>query len=558
MTRKAEIAIFGIIFLLGLFFRFFNITETPPGLYPDEAMNGGNALEALYAPPPAGGFKVFYPENNGREGLFINIQALSVKIFGEHPWSLRIVSSLMGTLTILGIYLLTRELFQLASPYLFRFALSPPLVALFTSFFLATSYWHINFSRIGFRAIMLPLVIAFGFYWLFKSLRTGSIPSLVLSGIVFGLGFYTYIAVRFVPFIGIAVLALAFWHWIRKRKTAMEHTPCVPCLSALLVLIMIVMGIPIGYYFLQHPADFTGRGGQVSVFSAEHPLAEFAKSTALSLGMFNVRGDCNPRHNFRCQPETSLLVGIFFLVGLFIGMRELLKKQYYESDLNGLMPFFFLLTAFFFMMLPATLTREGIPHALRSIGMIIPVMMYAGLGAAWLWQKSMAYIDENLRDPRNSDRYKQIRRIRSEAHILLISLALFIASGSFFTYFIAFAGSDDAYGGFSADISTIGEFLNQKPDDLKKYVIVNGGGDPVRGIPISSQPIMFLTHTFLPEDQNTRNLRYVLESDIALIPNEHPQLIVPVRETTEVMEKVHAKFPKARVRHANGITVIEN
>ena len=35
------------IILLGAFFRFYAITEIPLGLYPDEAMNGNNALEAI-------------------------------------------------------------------------------------------------------------------------------------------------------------------------------------------------------------------------------------------------------------------------------------------------------------------------------------------------------------------------------------------------------------------------------------------------------------------------------------------------------------------------------
>jgi hypothetical protein len=41
-------------------------------------MNGITAPATI----AAGAFKVFYPQNNGREGLFINIQAFSILIFG--------------------------------------------------------------------------------------------------------------------------------------------------------------------------------------------------------------------------------------------------------------------------------------------------------------------------------------------------------------------------------------------------------------------------------------------------------------------------------------------
>ncbi len=107
MSKKV---IWGLVAIMALavFFRLWQINSIPPGLYPDEAMNGNNALEAIHT----GDYKVFYPENNGREGLFINIQALSIKIFGNEPWALRLVSALFGILTVLGVFFLARELFK--------------------------------------------------------------------------------------------------------------------------------------------------------------------------------------------------------------------------------------------------------------------------------------------------------------------------------------------------------------------------------------------------------------------------------------------------------------
>ncbi len=144
-----------IILIIAAFLRLYNITEVPAGLYPDEAMNGNNALEAL----STGQFKVFYPENNGREGLFINIQAIFLAIFGNQPWALRLPSALFGILTVLGIYFLTKELFK------------DRRVALLSSFLMAVSFWHINFSRIGFRAIMAPFFAVWAIYFLLKSLN---------------------------------------------------------------------------------------------------------------------------------------------------------------------------------------------------------------------------------------------------------------------------------------------------------------------------------------------------------------------------------------------------
>ena len=133
--RKKELLVFLIIVAVAGFFRLYQLGSTPPGLYPDEAMNGNNAVQTLETK----NFKIFYPENNGREGLFINLQALSIRAFGAHPWSLRFVSALIGILTVVGLYLLVRELFEWR-------------LAAIAGFLTAMSFWHVNFLSIGLQA----------------------------------------------------------------------------------------------------------------------------------------------------------------------------------------------------------------------------------------------------------------------------------------------------------------------------------------------------------------------------------------------------------------------
>jgi len=122
VAKKKEIIILLIILAIAAFFRFFELADIPPGLYPDVAINGNDALDAL----KTGDFKVFYPENNGREGLFINLIALSFLIFGPSILAIKIVAAVIGILTVFGLYLLTKELFK-KTP-----------IALLSAFFLAT------------------------------------------------------------------------------------------------------------------------------------------------------------------------------------------------------------------------------------------------------------------------------------------------------------------------------------------------------------------------------------------------------------------------------------
>ncbi|MEK7087117.1 MAG: hypothetical protein AAB958_00240, partial [Patescibacteria group bacterium] len=100
-----------VVIIIASFLRLYNITETPPGLYPDEAIYANNGVEAWETGPLSGGLKIFYPENNGREGLWPNIIGFFIVNFGHEPWVSRSVAAVFGILTVLGVYFLTRELF---------------------------------------------------------------------------------------------------------------------------------------------------------------------------------------------------------------------------------------------------------------------------------------------------------------------------------------------------------------------------------------------------------------------------------------------------------------
>ena len=112
-----------VILIIASFLRLYNLMPAdnnggflPPGLYPDEAMNGNNIVEAMEQRD----LKVFYPENFGREGLFINIQGGFIRHIGlispighiYEPWVLRLPSAIFGILTVLGLYFLTKKLFM--------------------------------------------------------------------------------------------------------------------------------------------------------------------------------------------------------------------------------------------------------------------------------------------------------------------------------------------------------------------------------------------------------------------------------------------------------------
>ena len=466
-------ALFVVILLLAVFFRFWQIGSVPPGLYPDEAMNGTNALQAL----EGGDFLPYYIDNNGREGLFINLQALAIWFFGNEAWVLRFVSALFGTIAVWGIYLLTKELF---------WNKNSEIVALLSSFFLATSYWHTTLSRLGFRAITTPTLSILAFYFLFRGMRRNSMVDFALSGIMLGLGLNGYIAFRFLPFAFAVPVLIGLWRWWKNRSLSPEGTSsaCFPCAVVLIGIFVIAVCTPLIMYFTEHPEDFATRTGQVSVFADEQPLRAFAISNIKTAGMLTVFGDCNSRHNFPCLPVLHPLVAIAFLYGLFL----MLKKP------DSLVPAT-LLAWFFFLSLPATLTREGMPHALRSIGMIPPVMIIAAVGGYALLEK-LSYKKIPLHLPFVKGGLLPI--------VFLLLATIPLTTG--YLYFGIWAKAPSTASAFSEDLSELAYYVRSLPEKTEKYLIMELDYD---GRPVFAQSVIYLTGTATAQSQNEHNVHYL-------------------------------------------------
>jgi 4-amino-4-deoxy-L-arabinose transferase-like glycosyltransferase len=359
MTKSQRISLLVGILIIATFFRFYHLTTTPPGLYPDEAIDGNNAAEAA----ATGHFQTFYTEDNGREGLYINIIALAFQWFHapHEPWVIRLPAAVAGVLTVLGLYLLVAELFG-------------PAAGLLTAFFTAISFWHINFSRIGFRAILAPLLLAWSLYLLIKAFKAISsrlaLSYSLLAGAIYALGFYTYIAYRITP-----LLFLLFIPFFKKSSGFWKR-------ASVFIIAVFIVAAPIGIYFLKHPGDFFGRTSQIAVTNSGSPVSHFLVNLSKTALMFNVRGDDNWRHNLSGAPELFWPVGILFVIGVIIGIRALISRSRKSQQL------FPLLLVFSWMILaalPSAASDEGIPHALRAILMLPPAMILAAQGRWWLY-----------------------------------------------------------------------------------------------------------------------------------------------------------------------------
>ena len=155
------------------------------------------------------------------------------------------------------------------------------------------------------------------------------------------------------------------------------------------------------------------------------------------------------------------------------------------------------------MLLPGFLSTEA-PHSLRTIGVLPIVTIFAAQGLYWIitnlhkWHIS---IDPHV-NPRESRMLAKLALI-----IFLVSLVFL----EYHRYFNVWSKSEATKGAFNQNYVELAKELNNLPDNIRKYVVVNTGGVLVNNIPTASQTVMFLTDTFTPAKQSVKNIFYLKE-----------------------------------------------
>ncbi len=497
-----------LLVLSAFFLRIWNIDRIPAGIYPDEAVNGTDALLAN----ETHNHRWFYTNNYGREGLFMNLISVSIRVLGNTVLGLKVWSILFGTLTVLGLYLLTKELFKSRRS------------GFIAAFFLAFSFWAINFSRISFRAIMVPFILTYSFYFLFKGLRTKHYLSYILAGLFFGIGFHTYIAFRVTPAI-LFILLIAFA--IARKNFLRVHWKPIVIFSAALI----ISASPMAYDFLKHPEHFESRADSVSVFSPAlnhgNPAGTLLKSIGLSLVKYNFWGDQNWRHNYPPYPILNPIVGIFFLWGfiyLVVKTIHLLilrfKHKIYDDKLAI---YIFLLGWFFVMLSPEFLTAEGLPHALRSIGTMPVVFIIATIPLLWILGKA--------------EQFGYFFKVSIFSLLILIFATIAIFDPV--KYFAFWARNPNQHGNFDEHYKNIAVYLNSLPATYNKYLYVNGEGTEMEdGLPVSAHVIKYLTYG------RSRIIYLKKGSDEVL---RKPMVIAFMRNEQQTIDRLKKFYPQADV-----------
>lgn len=304
-----------------------------------------------------------FPTNN-QHTLFSLLAHVSITLFGEHPWSLRLPAVLLGVATIPILYFLAREFVGRAE-------------AMLSCLLLGVAYHAVWFSTNARGYSMLACLTVASTWLLLRGLRSGRAREFVWYAIVASLGVYAHLTMVFLVVSHALLCAIPLGlsttdaaRWRRWRLPLLGFG-----LSALLTLMLYApILLDVQQFFLQRPravqvatstwaATAMWRGLQVGMGSL------FTVVTVGALVALGLRS---------YYAQSKFLVGLFVLPGLItIGAAIGLHRPIFPRFLYFLVGFALLLVVRGAMELGRMLERHepGDQSRLSRWGVMIVVLL---------------------------------------------------------------------------------------------------------------------------------------------------------------------------------------
>jgi len=380
-----------LIVLLALALRLYKLSEFAPGLYSDETAYGYNAYSLIKTGHDE--FGKFWPVSFKSFGdykppMSAWLTIPSILIFGLSEFAVRLPAAMAGTLTVIIVYFLTKEVFLTGDKKSSRFRQLKylPYIA---CVLLAISPWHLLFSRssmlVGYEVMFMSGALLF----FLKGLKITGFW--YLSVISFVGAIYSYYGAR----VSIVLLGVVIFLIFRKELLA-KKAVIVRCLVIVLVLLS-----PLLFSIVKDPLTLTGRAKTVSIFFdpgiksklwEAHTLDGPTYPVLLSRFFHNKtyfyfrdfsrrylehfsypflfqKGDSHPPFSIPGMGVAYVADLIFFLYGLFLAIKFKSKKVS-------------LVIAYLFISPVVASLTFLTPAANRAFDMVIGWVIFTGLGIA--------------------------------------------------------------------------------------------------------------------------------------------------------------------------------
>ncbi len=437
-ARRPPVSIWVAVTLLSITalaagLRLYQIDRLPPGLSYDEAWNDLQALRVVQGRT----HPVYFVDERRdvEEPLHIYLIAGLFALTGPQAIGGRIVSALLGTLTIPLLFLLTREMLRglhaAAPPH-------PDLIALLTAFVLATFYWHVHYTRLGMEPPAVPALATLTFWLLWrafarrpaKSANRSDWLDYGLAGGTLGLSLYTHPSARFLP---VVVVGFVAGRWIGARAVVRHEAPRF----GLLVACAVVVFAPLGLFFAQNPDLFFYRAGQASVVTFSRGLVPILQNVIRVIGGLVWYGDTNLRLNLPGRPGLDVIQLLLLVVGIVYSLGR---------DRRRVLTFPLLWVGI--LLLPSVFS-DAAPHFGRMLGATPALAMLIALGAAQI---------SNIKS--------QISKRQVQIGFAVAVLALgFSAIKMARDYFVTWARDPGLFTAFDVGLRESAEYLASLPRD---------------------------------------------------------------------------------------------
>ncbi|CAN5303261.1 hypothetical protein BH10PAT1_BH10PAT1_1590 [soil metagenome] len=218
------------IVLLGFALRIIGLSNHPAGFTPDEASFGYDSYSILKTGKDQWGNTmplVFKSFGDDKLPVYTYLAVPSVAIFGLNEFAVRLPNAILGSLAVVVVYFLVKELFK------------GEKLALLSAFLIAISPWNVMLSRGAFEANLTTFFLPLAILLFLKSFENKKL--LWLSFVIFIVNIFTYHTARILsPAI---LLSLIF---IYKDKLKSEKLFNKTFIFSIILLLVSVTGVLFG------------------------------------------------------------------------------------------------------------------------------------------------------------------------------------------------------------------------------------------------------------------------------------------------------------------------